>query len=72
MNDKELTELLNGRIKLLEQDVQIGHMSRVMDGVRLGYADENQAMIVVDHLMRIRIYKEIIELVKHQKEKKLL
>jgi len=66
MNDKELIKMLEGRIKLLEQDVRFGHMARVMDGVKQGYADENQAMIVVDHLMRIRIYKEIIELVQSE------
>ena len=51
---------LEKRIESFWVDLKIGHINRVVEGIDKKYIDENQALIVVDHLMRIRTYQEII------------
>lgn len=68
IEDKDLdVETLNWVVALLEKrvngfwiDLQIGHVQRVADGIAKRYIDENQALIVVDHLMRLRTYEEMV------------
>lgn len=52
--------LLEKRVSGFWIDLQMGHIQRVADGIAKKYIDENQALIVVDHLMRLRTYEEII------------
>lgn len=67
IEDKDLDEkTLEWVIALLEKrvngfwiDLQMGHVQRVADGIAKKYIDENQALIVVDHLMRLRSYEEM-------------
>ena len=66
MKEKIIKVLQTTRNNLLK-DIQTHHLSRIMDGIEKGYPDENQGMIVIDHLMRVRIYDEIIEQIKEIK-----
>lgn len=71
LDNETLKVLVNGlenRIESIYFDLRMGHIYRVEDGIKKRYADENQAMIVVDHLMRIRIYQDIITELKHLQE----
>lgn len=52
--------LLEKRVNGFWIDLEIGHVQRVVEGVSKHYIDENQALIVVDHLMRLRTYEEIV------------
>lgn len=66
--DKDLDEatlqwviaLLEKRIAGFWVDLRVGHVQRVVDSIIKEYIDENQALIVVDHLMRLRTYKEMV------------
>jgi len=57
---KEIITLLEKRIDSFWIDVKMGHIQRVVEGIDKHYVDENQALIVIDHLMRIRAYQEVI------------
>ena len=35
-------------------------LQRVVDGLEKKYVDENQALILIDHMMRIRCFEEVI------------
>jgi hypothetical protein len=39
----------------IRQDVLANHLPRIAEGLLAGYPDENQALIVYDHLVRMRI-----------------
>ena len=56
---QEIIGILEKRIEGFWTDLSMGHVQRVLEGVDKRYIDENQALIVVDHLMRLRCYQEI-------------
>lgn len=55
-----IIHLLQNRIDGFWIDLKMGHLQRVTDGIDKKYVDENQALIIVDHLMRLRTYQEVI------------
>lgn len=57
---KTIIKLLEKRVDGFWTDLKVGHIQRVVEGINVKYIDENQALIVVDHLMRLRCYQEII------------
>lgn len=52
---------IDEKIKHIQTDVLKLYLPRTIESVKNGYFDENQAMIIVDHIMRCRILKEIME-----------
>lgn len=49
------------RADAIIQDILINHLPRISQGLKQGYVDENQALIVFDHLVRARQLKELAE-----------
>ena len=56
---KEDKDIINSRADAIIQDVLINHLPRVKEGLEKGYADENQVLIIYDHLVRVRLLKEL-------------
>jgi len=63
-----LKALLEKRIDQMFLDVKIAHFSRIKEGMEKGYVDENQAMVLIDHLYRIRCYREILLMIENEKD----
>lgn len=40
------------------QDILVNHLPRVKEGLEAGYCDENQVLVIYDHLVRVRIIQE--------------
>jgi hypothetical protein len=43
------------------QDILTNHLPRVIEGLKAGYVDENQVLVIYDHAVRARILKEFAE-----------
>lgn len=41
------------------QDIQVNHLPRVIEGLKAGYIDENQILVIYDHAVRARILREV-------------
>lgn len=66
VTDEELRDILTERIGDLsrraagiKRDVLDNHLPRIADGLRAGYVDENQALVVFDHLVRVRAIESL-------------
>ena len=57
----KLKKNLEDKIEILRKDVLMFHLERVKVSVERKYVDENQAMVLVDHLMRMRILQEVVK-----------
>lgn len=49
---------MNERAEAIIRDIQDNHLPRVIEGLRAGYVDENQILVIYDHLVRVRMLKE--------------
>ncbi len=47
------------KIQGLIDDILINHLPKVKESLETGYIDENQALIVFDHMVRIRTLRDI-------------
>ena len=57
MNSEDLSKKADSIIN----DILQNHLPRISEGLKKGYIDENQALIVYDHLVRARQLKELSE-----------
>lgn len=48
----------NERSESIIKDILVNHAPRVTDGMRMGYVDENQILVMYDHAVRSRILRE--------------
>lgn len=48
----------NERADAIIKDILDNHLPRIVEGLKLGYVDENQVLIIYDHAVRARILKE--------------
>jgi hypothetical protein len=48
----------SARASAIVKDILDNHMPRVIEGLKVGYVDENQILVICDHAMRARILKE--------------
>lgn len=46
------------RAAAIIQDLLTNHLPRVAEGLRKGYVDENQILVMYDHAVRARILQE--------------
>lgn len=46
------------RAKRIIEDILVNHLPRVVDGLKKGYVDENQILVIYDHAVRARILME--------------
>lgn len=46
------------RADAIVKDILVNHLPRVMEGLRMGYVDENQILVIYDHAVRARILRE--------------
>lgn len=46
------------RADAIIQDILQNHLPRVIEGLRVGYVDENQILVIYDHAVRARILRE--------------
>ena len=46
------------RAQAIIQDLLVNHLPRIEEGLRKGYVDENQILVVFDHAVRARILME--------------
>lgn len=46
------------RADFIIKDILDNHLPRVIEGLRLGYVDENQILVIYDHAVRARIIRE--------------
>jgi hypothetical protein len=46
------------RADAIIKDILVNHLPRVEEGLRAGYIDENQILVIFDHAVRARILKE--------------
>ena len=46
------------RADAIIKDILVNHLPRIEDGLKAGYVDENQILVVFDHAVRARILKE--------------
>jgi hypothetical protein len=46
------------RADAIIKDILVNHLPRIKEGLEKGYVDENQVLIMYDHLVRARILKE--------------
>ena len=49
---------VNGKRHLLIQDMLTNHLPRIEEGLRKGYVDENQILVLYDHAVRARVLGE--------------
>lgn len=61
--DKIKKKLLK-QIEALKQDILTNHLPKVSEGLQKDYIDENQALVVYDHLVRIRTYQDLLKEIK--------
>ncbi len=57
-------EDIEKRADAIIKDILTNHLPRITEGLKKGYIDENQALIVFDHLVRARQLKELAEKMK--------
>lgn len=48
----------DNRANAIIQDILENHLPRIIDGLKSGYIDENQILVVYDHAVRARVLKE--------------
>jgi hypothetical protein len=53
MNTKE-------RSDAIIKDILVNHLPRVEEGLRQGYIDENQILVIYDHAVRARLMRELV------------
>lgn len=46
------------RAKAIIKDILVNHLPRIEEGLRAGYVDENQILVMYDHAVRARILTE--------------
>ena len=46
------------RAKLIVTDILTNHLPRLKESLEKDYIDENQALLIYDHLVRVRILRE--------------
>lgn len=46
------------RAEAIIKDILVNHLPRIEEGLRAGYVDENQILVMYDHAVRARILKE--------------
>lgn len=46
------------RAEAIIQDLLTNHLPRIEEGLRKGYVDENQILVMYDHAVRARILQE--------------
>jgi hypothetical protein len=46
------------RAEAIIKDILVNHLPRIEEGLRAGYIDENQILVMYDHAVRARILKE--------------
>jgi hypothetical protein len=46
------------RAQFIIRDVLTNHLPRLKESLDTGYVDENQALVIYDHLLRVRILRE--------------
>jgi hypothetical protein len=51
----------NERADAIIEDILTNHLPRVIEGLKAGYVDENQVLVIYDHAVRARILKEFAE-----------
>lgn len=49
---------MNARAQAIIDDILTNHLPRVIEGLKLGYVDENQILVIYDHAVRARIINE--------------
>lgn len=47
------------KIQALIDDILVNHLPKVRESLESGYIDENQALIVFDHMVRARTLRDI-------------
>ena len=60
---RKLRKIIVKRIEQMKLDIKVAHLNRVLQSVETDYIDENQAMWLMDHMYRIRCYKEFLDLI---------
>lgn len=46
------------RAESICKDILVNHLPRIIDGLKRGYPDENQILVIYDHAVRARILLE--------------
>jgi hypothetical protein len=46
------------RSEFIIKDILENHLPRITEGLKSGYVDENQILVIYDHAVRARILKE--------------
>ena len=46
------------RASAIIKDILVNHLPRIEEGLKAGYVDENQILVMYDHAVRARILKE--------------
>ncbi len=46
------------RAEAIIKDILVNHLPRIEEGLRAGYVDENQILVMYDHAVRARILRE--------------
>jgi len=46
------------RAEAIQLDILVNHLPRIEEGLRKGYIDENQILVMFDHAVRARILLE--------------
>lgn len=54
-------EKAHQRREAILKDILENHLPRVVDGLRKGYIDENQILVIYDHAVRARIIEETLD-----------
>lgn len=54
------------RAKAIIDDILNNHLPRVQEGLKKGYVDENQILVIYDHAVRARVLTETTESKKPQ------
>lgn len=49
---------MSTRADAIIKDILVNHLPRIKEGLEAGYVDENQVLVIYDHLVRARILKE--------------
>lgn len=58
MNPPEQTRSPGSRADSIIKDILENHLPRIIEGLKAGYVDENQILVVYDHAVRARVLKE--------------
>jgi hypothetical protein len=46
------------RADFIIQDILENHLPRLKESLETGYVDENQALVIYDHMLRVRVLRE--------------